>query len=58
MTNLAPYPEWGGPRLADPRQATLDQLESGLTNIVASEGPILKDANMYFDVMSAFAKRP
>jgi hypothetical protein len=43
MTNLAPYPEWGGPRLADPRQATLDQLESGLTDIVASEGPILKD---------------
>ena len=43
MTDLKPYPEWGGAKLADPRQATIDQMEHGMADIIASEGPILKD---------------
>ena len=43
MTELTPYAEWEGTRLADPRQATMDQIEHGLVDIVAVEGPILVD---------------
>ena len=43
MTDLTPYQEWSGAPLADPRRATPDQIEHGLRDIVAAEGPILKD---------------
>jgi hypothetical protein len=43
MTDLEAYPEWVGAKLADPRQATMDQIEHGLVDIVATEGPILQD---------------
>lgn len=43
MSDLKTYPEWVGAKLADPRQATMDQIEHGLIDIVATEGPILKD---------------
>jgi len=43
MTELKPYPEWAGDKLADPRQATPDQIEHGLADIVACEGPVLED---------------
>jgi hypothetical protein len=43
MTELTTYPEWAGAKLADPRKATMDQIENGLVDIVATEGPILVD---------------
>jgi hypothetical protein len=43
MIELTPYPEWTGAKLADPRHATMDQIEHGLRDIVAAEGPVLKD---------------
>ena len=43
MSDLKAYPEWVGAKLADPRQATMDQIENGLVDIVATEGPILNE---------------
>lgn len=43
MIDLKAYPTWVGAKLADPRQATMDQIENGLVDIVALEGPILKE---------------